>query len=788
MIKPGLHNKTSNHTWIIIVIAGIFIISAYIILPKPLFKSPLSTAVVDKEGQLLGARIAADGQWRFGEGKTVPQKFVCALLNYEDRRFYQHPGVDVKSMGSAILSQLSLGKKRRGGSTLTMQVMRLALQNHHRTISSKLQEIAGALVLEFSHSKSEILQYYLNNAPFGGNIVGIEAACWRYFGKNAADLSWAEAAMLAVLPNQPSMIHISKNRPTLKLKRDHLLKILYVNHIIDEVTLSLSLDEPLPEKPLPLPMLAGHLVDHLTFNEGKKGIQITSLNPDLQQLAFNVATKYNDIYKEDQIAHIAVLILDNQSNKVLAYVGNTSSSPIDMIMAKRSSGSILKPLLYMAAMDDGLIYPSSLLSDIPIAINGYSPSNFDRDFRGAIGADEALQRSLNIPYVLLLRKYGISKFLTKLHKSGITTFRKSADHYGLSLILGGGEATLWEVSNVYASIARLANEYIENGGKYRNQFYHQAAFTPPYPNFNKMALTKTAPVFSAGSAFACAEALKKLGRPDEDGLWEEFSSQHPLAWKTGTSFGHRDAWAIGFDKNYTIGIWVGNASGVARSNLTGIHRAAPVLFDIYNQLPNTSWFDAPWDDLKKIQICSQSGMKAKDQCPNKVWQYVPQSCIKNEMCAYHQIAMISTNTGKRLMKECEGSAKYTADTFLVIPPAEAAFYARHHSDFKELPPLEEGCINAGIGDGKPNFSLIYPSENTRMYLPNDLAGQRQAMVFKAHHYDKAAQLYWYLDGRYLGSTVEFHTMEIQTTKGKHLLTLTDATGAEVFRKFELLER
>ncbi|MFN8318372.1 MAG: penicillin-binding protein 1C [Saprospiraceae bacterium] len=788
MISPSLRNKSNKYCWIFIVIAGVFIASPLVILPIPLFKSPLSTAVVDEEGQLLGARIATDGQWRFGAGKTVPQKFVCALLNYEDRHFYQHPGVDVKSMGAAILSQMSSGNKKRGGSTITMQVMRLALENHHRTIFSKIQEIAGAMVLEFSHSKEEILQYYLNNAPFGGNIVGIEAACWRYFGKNASDLSWAEAAMLAVLPNQPSMIHISKNRPILKSKRDRLLNKLYALHIIDEVTLSLSLDEPLPEKPLPLPTLAGHLVDHLTFNKRMTGIHTTSLNPDLQLLALNVATKYNDIYKEDQIEHIAVLILDNQSNKVLAYIGNTKSSPIDMIMAKRSSGSILKPLLYMAALDDGIIYPTSLLSDIPIAINGYSPANFDRDFRGAIGADEALQRSLNIPYVLLLRKYGISKFLNKLHKAGITTFHKSADHYGLSLILGGGEASLWEMSNVYASISRLANEYVENGGKYRNQFYHSASFLPPYLTFGKMPLSKTAPVFSAGAAFACAETLKKLGRPDEEGLWEEFSSQHPLAWKTGTSFGHKDAWAIGFDKKYTIGIWVGNASGVARSNLTGIHRAAPVLFDIYNQLPNTSWFDAPWDDLRKIQICSQSGLKAKDQCPKKVEQYVPHSSLKNEMCAYHQVAMISSFTGKRLMKECTGPTSYTIDTFFVIPPAEAAFYARHHSDFKELPPLEDDCISAGIGDGKPNFSLIYPSENTRMYLPNNIAGQRQAMVFKAHHYDPSAKLYWYLDGKYLGSTMEFHSMEIQSTKGKHLLTLTDASGAEVVRKFELIER
>ena len=755
---------------------------------RPLFNDPLSTAVFDEDGELIGARIAQDGQWRFGAGSITPQKFTEALLAYEDQRFYQHPGIDVKSIAGALWSQLTGTQKKRGGSTLTMQVMRLSYNNHDRTIFSKLEEMAGAILLELTHTKREILQLYINHAPFGGNIVGIEAACWRYFGKKADDLSWAEAAMLAVLPNQPSMIHISKNRPLLQKKRDQLLRKMFDEKLLDSLSYALSLGEPIPEKPLPLPSSASHLVDYLTFSQQKTGIQSTTLKSDIQNIAIDVAAKYNAIYKEDLIEHLAILILENETGKVIAYLGNVPESPVDMIMAKRSSGSILKPLLYAASLDMDLIKPSSLLSDIPIAINGYAPANFDRDYRGAIHADEALQRSLNIPFVLLLRKYGIARFLSGLHKSGISTINRTADHYGLSLILGGGEVSLWETCNVYASMARLISEFSENGGNYRTKFYTAAAITRPYPEFKKMPVQKSPTLYSAGAAFATAEALKKLGRPDEEGLWEEFSSQHPLAWKTGTSFGHRDAWAIGFDRKYTIGIWVGNASGKARSNLTGIHRAAPILFDIFNQLPNAQWFDTPWDDLRKTKICSQSGYPAKSECPDIEEQYLPLSCSKNGFCPYHKVTLIDAESGNRLMNECLNDRTHYQDTFFVLPPAETAFYTRQHSGHRDLPPLDDSCLLMGIDDGKPNFSLIYPSENTRIFLPRDVGGKEQALVFKAHHYHNGAKLYWYLDGSYLGYTLEFHSLKINPSFGKHLLTLSDATGAEVHRRFEILER
>ncbi len=756
--------------------------------PDYLFQHPLSTAVYDNDQQLMGARIAKDGQWRFGKSKEVPLKFVTALLTYEDQRFYQHPGIDARSLLASVLSQFSNNAVKRGGSTISMQVMRMGLNNQKRNLWSKLEEMGGAIFLELSHSKEEILQYYLTNAPFGGNVVGIEAACWRYFSKSADDLSWAEAAMLAVLPNQPSMIHISKNRSVLLDKRNKLLLRLHAKGILDTVTYQLSVEEVLPEKPISLPSFANHLVDHLTFSKNKSGIQLTSLSGNVQKFCTEIAQKYNDIYREDQIDHLAILVLDNEKGNIVAYVGNAPESPIDMIMAKRSSGSILKPLLYMSMLDEGQITPWSLVADIPIAINGYTPSNFDRTHRGAVPADEALQRSLNIPFVLLLRKFGIARFLDRLHKCGISTLNKNAEHYGLSLILGGGEVSLWEICSTYSAMSRILSEYPGNNGKYRIHPYQTPLLSNEKWEFQSMPLQASPALFSASAVHSMVSSLQNLGRPDEEGRWEEFSSHRPLAWKTGTSFGHRDAWAIGFDKKYTIGVWVGNANGRARSNLTGIHRAAPVMFEVFNQLPEPAWFDTPWDDLRPAEICTSSGYLAGKDCTSSETRYLGISALDAGICPFHQRLTITKSTGKRVLKECQTGEETLEAVYFVLPPEQELYYAKSHGDFKTIPVMDENCLEEGFSSNNTSFSLIYPSENTKIFTPKDLSGTLQSVVFKANHYDRKAKIFWYLDGQFLGHTIEFHTFAVKTIAGKHRLTLTDESGKEITRKFELITK
>ena len=418
-------------------------------LPKTLFRVPYSTIVTDRHGELLGARIAADGQWRFPLCDTIPVKFARCLLAFEDQYFYYHPGVNPLAILRATWQNISSGRIVSGGSTLTMQTIRLS-RNRPRTVYEKILEIILATRLELRYSKNEILTLYASHAPFGGNVIGLDAAAWRYFSHPASELSWAEAATLAVLPNAPSSIYPGKGREALRRKRNRVLQHLLKRGDIDSVSYQLALDEPLPEAPRPLPSIAPHLVDH--FSQENTGQRIVStIDKDLQQQIEHLAERRSKDFQQSNIRNLAILVIDLRSNQVVAYCGNidfggkVSGNQVDVITSPRSTGSILKPMLYYAALEEGLILPHTLLPDVPININGFAPQNFDHRFEGAVPADEALARSLNIPAVNLLQRYGVPKFYNLLRESGISTLSRPASYYGLSLILGGAEAKLEEL-------------------------------------------------------------------------------------------------------------------------------------------------------------------------------------------------------------------------------------------------------------------------------------------------------------------------------------------------------
>ena len=370
---------------------------------------PYSTIVTDRHGELLGARIAADGQWRFPLCDTIPVKFARCLLAFEDQYFYYHPGVNPLAILRATWQNISSGRIVSGGSTLTMQTIRLS-RNRPRTVYEKILEIILATRLELRYSKNEILTLYASHAPFGGNVIGLDAAAWRYFSHPASELSWAEAATLAVLPNAPSSIYPGKGREALRRKRNRVLQHLLKRGDIDSVSYQLALDEPLPEAPRPLPSIAPHLVDH--FSQENTGQRIVStIDKDLQQQIEHLAERRSKDFQQSNIRNLAILVIDLRSNQVVAYCGNidfggkVSGNQVDVITSPRSTGSILKPMLYYAALEEGLILPHTLLPDVPININGFAPQNFDHRFEGAVPADEALARSLNIPAVT---RFGMS--------------------------------------------------------------------------------------------------------------------------------------------------------------------------------------------------------------------------------------------------------------------------------------------------------------------------------------------------------------------------------------------
>ena len=756
-------------------------------IPKPLISKPYSTLLYTTETSgrevLLGARIAPDGQWRFPSGSEVPEKFAICLTQYEDKRFWYHPGIDPFALMRAVQLNLTQSRVVSGGSTLTMQLARIARGNQSRTVGQKVIEMLWALYLECSYSKAEILRMYASNAPFGGNVVGIEAAAWRYFGREAKDLSWAEQATLAVLPNSPALIHPGRNRVELKQKRDKLLLRLYEKHILDKTEYELACMEALPEKPLPLPNEAPHLLERLAIEKQENRIH-TTIDPTLQQQVQRLVNRYVADYRSNHIYNAAALVADVESGKILAYVGNVTDQDtqighgyqVDVITSPRSTGSVLKPFLYAAMLNDGLILPGTLIADTPLNINGFTPQNFNKTFYGAVPAHVAIERSLNVPLVRMLSQYNTGRFMSLLKRLGMTTLRFSEDHYGGSLILGGAEGSLWDLSGMYASLARMLSHYRSYNGRYDRSHIHTLTAYPVEEKKPIRSVTDTRladeSLLSYASLWFMFEAMSGLNRPEEEADWQQFSSMKQVAWKTGTSYGGRDAWAIGVTPRYVVGVWVGNATGEGRSGLTGVGYAAPILFDIYSLLPDVPWFDQPYDELEEVAVCRQSGHKASAICDEVDTVYIPRTGIATAVCPYHRIVHLSQDGQYRVNSSCESVSRMQERSWFVLPPAQAYYYKNYHIEYQALPPLKPGCEE----DQSRQIAILYPEHQAVLYLPKGFSGEREKVVLRATHARSDATLYWHLDDVYLGETRQIHQMACLVEPGNHILTLLDEDG------------
>jgi len=769
---------------------GLFLVIVYYFsIPKILFRDPYSTVLEDREGTLLGATIAADGQWRFPQVRNVPAKFEEALITFEDQRFYHHPGVDLLSLSRATLQNIQSGKIISGGSTITMQVIRLARKNQSRTFMEKVIEIILATRLELRYSKEEILSLYSAHAPFGGNVVGLDAACWRYFGRDASQLSWSDAALLAVLPNNPSLIHPGKNRSLLKSKRDRLLTRLWINKKIDTLSYELARAESIPENPVALPKEAPHLLTRLS-KEGfaQQRIQST-IQSTLQHRVNDIVDQHHQSLKGNQVFNAAAMVVEVKTGHVLAYVGNTHSGrehgeQVDVVMARRSTGSILKPFLYAAMLDDGKLLPGMLVPDVPTTINGFSPKNFSKQYDGAVSADQALIRSLNVPAVYELKEYRYEKFYELLKEIGISTLNQPADHYGLSLILGGAEGTLWDITGAYASMARTLNNYFDVPGKNR---YSKKDFHPPAYVFDDSLAVQEREEnswLSAGSLSITLNVLKEVYRPGEETGWRNFYSSKKIAWKTGTSHGLRDAWAVGVNGDYAVGVWVGNADGEGRPGLTGTESASPVLFDIFSQLPGTSWFEQPLSELEKIQVCALSGMRASLLCKDKNEIFFTQAGLQTSLCQYHRNIHLSVDAKYRVHSDCESLSRVKSVSWFVLPPVQEYYFRTKNVSYKALPPFRKDCASPSA---IASMDLIYPKLNSRIFIPRELGGQLGSTLFEVAHRYPQSTIYWHLDGGYLGTTKGSHRLAVAPLPGKHKLTLIDEHGEILERSFTVVD-
>lgn len=763
-------------------------------LPRPLFHDPTSVVLEDRSGELLGAKIAGDGQWRFPAMDTLPsEKYEKALIAFEDKRFYRHPGVDPMALARAVRQNINGGKIISGGSTITMQVIRLARKDKPRNLYNKLIEAFMATRLEMSKSKRSILALYASYAPFGGNVVGLDAASWRYFGKSPRLLSWAEAATLAVLPNSPALIHPGKNRNILLKKRNQLLDRLLQQGIIDATTCRLAQEEPLPDNPHPLPREAPHLLDRACGKyadpkaPGPARVHST-IEAGLQKQVNEIVRRRHGILVANGIHNMAVLVLDVSSGRVLAYVGNAPDAgaehgeQVDVIIAPRSSGSILKPLLYALAIQDGRLLPGSLLSDVPVQLRDFKPENFGQQYEGVVPAHRALSRSLNVPFVYLLQDYGVERFHFALNKLRFSTIRKPPAHYGLSLILGGAETTLWDITNCYASMARMLEHFPEYGSRYSAEDFRHSTYLLSRDDDRPQRLSREPTHLNAGAVWLAFEAMRRLERPGEEGDWQSFGSGRPVAWKTGTSFGFRDAWAVGVTPRYAVGVWVGNADGEGRPGLIGVQAAAPVLFDIFQLLRTDRWFYPPYDEMIRLPVCAQSGYQPLDICPrDSVW--APRAAVNAPACPYHEIIHLDAGRQWRVHADCEPAAAIVHVPWFVLPPLEEYFYTKKHADYQLLPPLRPDCE---AKDTRPPMQLIYPRRAARIYVPVKLDGSISGTVFTVAHRNASKKIFWHLDEEFLGTTEHYHHMALQPAPGSHKLVLVDEDGYRLEQTFEIV--
>ena len=607
--------------------------------------------------------------------------------------------------------------------------------------------------------------------------------------------------MLAVLPNAPSLIHLGKNREALLAKRNRLLLKLLAAGVIDKETAVLAAAELLPEMPHELPHNAPHLLDrayreHFAGNPYCVTRLRTTLVLELQQQLNAVLERYRAELKGNEVHNLAAIVLDTETGETLAYAGNVGNmedkehgAQVDCVNAARSTGSIMKPFLYGMMFDAGQLLPNELVSDVPTVIMGYRPENFSQTFDGSVGASKALSRSLNIPAVRLLNRYGVAKFHQNLRRWGVSTLTNPPEHYGLTLILGGAEAKLYDLVGIYASMGRTLQHFAGHSSRYDAADWHGASYQMAAAGTASPQLQTAAPFISAGAIWTAFTAMQAVERPNAEGAWEIYEGSRRVAWKTGTSWGGRDAWAIGVTPRYVVGVWIGNANGEGRPGVIGLTTAAPVLFDVFDLLPASSWWQQPYDDMRSVVVCHESGYRASLLCPHRDTIWAGQRGNEGVACPYHVLLHTDASGGWRVNANCEDVTAMRAVSWFILPPLEEQYFRLHHPEYTAPPPWRAGCVDTDASGGvRSPMQWLYPRNPTKIFVPIDLDGQLEQTVFQIAHRDPSMVVHWHLDSAYVGSTTVFHQFALRPSAGKHRLTLVDGAGVRLTQDIEVMVR
>lgn len=742
------------------VSVGLFLLlalcAAVILVPLPedkLAAAPQAKRFYDRRGELLHVIISEDHYFRLAsERSELPDLFVATLLLQEDRHFYQHPGVNPFAILRALKSNMMNGRVVSGASTITMQLARM-LDRQPRTLSSKVVELFRSLQLERRFSKDEILTYYLSIAPYGGNLEGLNAATYAYFGKSAARLSPAEMALLVVLPKSPNRTRPDRFPLYAKQKRDELLHLMQREGLIDEDTLRRAIDEPVPARRLRFPQQIPHLAWQLAQAHPEQNDFYTSIDRNIQRRSQRIVGQYIDGLRDQGINNASVVVMDTKSREVRALIGSVdyfdqqAEGANNGATALRSPGSTLKPFLYGLAMDAGLIAEKTLLPDIPFSIAGYSPQNYSQSFRGQVSVREALIDSLNVVAVRLSLELGPSKLYDLLIKGGISSLDKPATYYGLPLVLGGVEVSLLELTTLYAAMANYG-EYLP----YQLSTDYERSIAPVR-------------LLSEEASWLVADLMTDVERPDFPSVWQYSASRPTVAWKTGTSYGHQDAWSVGYHPEYTVGVWVGNFNGAPASQLSGSSAAAPLFFDVMQAVVKqpTSWFPKPLG-IHERSVCDLCGLPGNQFCENTTReQFIPavKGPATESTCQVRQLVVYN---GKERLVD-------------VWPSELAAFYYRHGLPVTDVPPYD---VRHMAGQRYYPPVIQSPVEGS-VYIkrPDTLADGDQQIKLQAAVTNRIKSLSWYINGKlYKRSEQPYSPLFISLSPGTYEVSVVDDTGGK----------
>lgn len=747
----------------ILFIVSFFILNSLFPLPKEKLERERSTMIYDKKGKLLRAYTTEDGMWRsFTNIDTVLPLMKQALITYEDKRFYSHPGVDPLSMLRAIWTNLTRMEIVSGFSTITMQLARM-IEPKERTVISKLMEMFRAFQIELTYSKDEILEFYLNIAPYGGNIEGIASASYIYFDKPHTQISAGEIALLMGLPNSPS-----KYRPDLypekaKKQRNKILKILRDENIIDDKVYEEALFEKVPNKRYDMPYDAPHLSDYLKLKYGKSKSEIhTTIDKSMQKSCKKLLSSHIKSIREKGIHNGAIVVIDNKTREVKALIGSadyfndTHQGQVNGAMARRSPGSALKPFVYTLALEEGIIGSETTLIDLPEDFSGFTPKNYDEKYRGVVSASEALSLSLNVPAVYLMRSLKQKNIYNKLKEGGISTLDHDETHYGLSLILGGVEVMLIELTNLYSTLA--------NGGMYQDTVIeNDERNSHPYR------------VFMKESSYIVSEMLAEDHYLSGKVNWKTTLGQHKIAWKTGTSYSHRDAWSIGYDPYYTVGVWAGNFDNKESQDIVGVKAASPLMFDVFKSITketNPKWFSIP-DGVGIRRVSTVSGKIPNSWDDSTKPEFYIKGITNEDKCNIRQKIFIDKKTGLRLYYHCLDGKEYESKIMTIWPGKVNTWMKLNGLPIESVPETHPDC-ELFIGEKGPKIDS--PTEGSIYYIRNDLSDKEQRIILRAHPEAGNKKVFWFLNDSPIGVSNVGEDLYYTPETGTHQLTVMDEEG------------